>query len=94
MKRIIITALAMLVLIGAAGVTVYPLVSNYVNDKYQSVVRLEYAQEMENLDAAAMEEAWEAGARHFGENYVQELTEKMQALSRPAQWHIVFIRLE
>ena len=60
MKRIIITALAVLVLIGAAGVTVYPLVSNYVNDKYQSVVRLEYAQEMENLDAAAMEDAWAA----------------------------------
>ena len=59
MKRIIITALAVLVLIGAAGVTVYPLVSNYVNDKYQSVVRTEYAQEMENLDAAAMEQAWE-----------------------------------
>ena len=60
MKRIIITALAVLVLIGAAGVTVYPLVSNYVNDKYQSVVRLEYAQEMEHLDAAAMEDAWAA----------------------------------
>lgn len=38
---------------------------------------------------SAMEEAWEAGARHFGENYVQELTEKMQALSRPAQWHMI-----
>ena len=60
MKRIAIIALAVLVLIGAAGVTVYPLVSNYVNDRYQSVVRLEYAQEMENLDANAMEEAWEA----------------------------------
>ncbi len=60
MKRIAIIALAVLVLIGAAGVTVYPLVSNYVNDKYQSVVHLEYAQEMEHLDAAAMEDAWEA----------------------------------
>ena len=60
MKRIAIIALAVLVLIGAAGVTVYPLVSNYVNDKYQSVVRLEYVQEMEHLDAAAMENAWEA----------------------------------
>ena len=60
MKRIALIALAVLVLIGAAGVTVYPLVSNYVNDKYQSVVRLEYAQEMEHLDATAMEDAWEA----------------------------------
>ena len=60
MKRIVIIALAVLVLTGAAGLTVYPLVSNYVNDKYQSVVRTEYVQEMENLDAAAMEEAWEA----------------------------------
>ena len=59
MKRIVIIALAVLVLTGAAGLTVYPLVSNYVNDKYQSVVRTEYVQEMEQLDSELVDEARE-----------------------------------
>ena len=82
MKRIAIIALAVLVLIGAAGVTVYPLVSNYVNDKYQSVVHLEYAQEMEHLDAAAMEDAWEAAkAYNDGLSPLRYQKEAVQAAS-------------
>ena len=82
MKRIAIIALAVLVLIGAAGLTVYPLVSNYVNDKYQSVVRLEYAQEMEHLDAAAMEEAWAAAkAYNDGLSPLRYQKEAVQAAS-------------
>ena len=82
MKRIAIIALAVLVLIGAAGVTVYPLVSNYVNDKYQSVVRLEYAQEIEHLDAAAMEDAWEAAkAYNDGLSPLRYQKEAVQAAS-------------
>ena len=87
MKRIAIIALAVLVLIGAAGVTVYPLVSNYINDKYQSVVRLEYAQEMEHLDAAAMEEAWEA-AKAYNDSLspLRYQKEAVQAASADYDW--------
>ena len=47
MKRTVICILAVLLFLGAAGVTVYPLVSNYVNDKYQSVVLTDYAKDLE-----------------------------------------------
>ena len=38
-----------------------------------------------------LEEAYQAGARHFGENYVQELVEKAQALSQHHDicWHFI-----
>ena len=43
---------------------------------------------------SAVMEAYEAGARCFGENYVQELTEKIQAFEsltgdRSVQWHMI-----
>ena len=57
LKRIIIKALAALLLIAAVGLTVYPPVSNYVNDKYQSLVRTEYVEEVEKSDAAKLTEA-------------------------------------
>ena len=37
----------------------------------------------------AIEEAIDCGQRHFGENKVQELTEKMQAFGSGPQWHMV-----
>ncbi len=33
--------------------------------------------------------AYEAGQRHFGENYVQELIEKANQLPRDIQWHFI-----
>ena len=40
--------------------------------------------------AALVEQAWAAGQRAFGENYVQEAVEKMAALSGKAiEWHLV-----
>ncbi|KAF7721149.1 hypothetical protein EC973_005356 [Apophysomyces ossiformis] len=33
--------------------------------------------------------AYEAGQRHFGENYVQELIEKSEKLPRDIQWHFI-----
>lgn len=47
MKRIIMIVLAVLLLLTAAGITLYPWISNYVNDKYQSTVRTEYVKEIE-----------------------------------------------
>ena len=34
-------------------------------------------------------EAYEAGVRDFGENYVQELTEKMESLPKDIRWHMI-----
>ena len=38
---------------------------------------------------AMLEEAYEAGARHFGENKVQEMTEKMPRLPGDIKWHMI-----
>jgi hypothetical protein len=38
----------------------------------------------------AVHEAWEAGQRAFGENYIQEAVEKMGLLARlPIEWHCI-----
>ena len=34
-------------------------------------------------------EAYDAGQRIFGENYVQELVEKQQELPKDIQWHFI-----
>jgi len=40
-------------------------------------------------DSAAVLEAYEAGQRVFGENIVQELVEKHEALPKDIQWHLI-----
>ena len=61
MKRRILTVLtSVFFVLLAAGVAAYPMISNYVNDKYQSVVRTQYAEELENTDSEALSEAWAA----------------------------------
>ena len=67
MKRKAIIALAVLLLIAAAGLTVYPLVSNYVNDKYQSLVRIEYVEEIEKTNAMDLVDA-KAAAQAYNDN--------------------------
>lgn len=39
--------------------------------------------------AELVAEAYEAGHRHFGENYVQELVEKAAALPADIEWHFI-----
>ena len=60
MKRIIIIALSVLLFLAAAGVTVYPLISNYVNDKYQSKVHTNYVTEVEKMNASELDALKEA----------------------------------
>ena len=67
MKRKTIIALAVLLLIAATGLTIYPLVSNYVNDKYQSIVRTEYVEEVKKSDTAKLAEA-KAAAQAYNDN--------------------------
>ena len=57
MKRSIIIALAVLLFLAALLITLYPLISNYVNDKYQSLVRTSFEQQVEELDDSALTEA-------------------------------------
>lgn len=57
MKRIVIILLAVLLVLAALAVALYPMISNYVNDKYQSTVRTEYEEELRELDDAKLREA-------------------------------------
>lgn len=58
--------------------------------KYQksaNSVRLLLASKGQSV--AAMQAAYDAGMRHFGENYVQEALTKMQQLPKDIQWHFI-----
>ena len=51
MKRnTLFICLAVLLFLIAAAITVYPLVSNCINDRYQSLVQTDYTEEIENMD--------------------------------------------
>lgn len=83
MKKAILIILAVLLFLAAAGITVYPLISNYVNDKYASVVRTDYIEEVRDLDEAAIEEAWsEAQAYNDNLSPLRYNKEAVQAASK------------
>lgn len=67
MQRIVTIGLAIILFLIATGITAYPLISNYVNDKYASVVRTDYFEEVRDLDEAVIEEAWSA-AQAYNDN--------------------------
>ena len=54
MKRILLITLAVLFLLTAALLAAYPAISNYVSDKYQSVVRTDYEAEVREIDDTAL----------------------------------------
>ena len=60
MKRKLILILSVLLFMGAVAVTAYPMIANYVNDKYQSTIRTEYAQQVEEMDVSEILEAQES----------------------------------
>ena len=57
MKRIIVIMLAVMLLLAAASITAYPLVSNYINDKYQSLVKSDYAKGVQEMDTVEIKAA-------------------------------------
>ncbi len=57
MKRTILILLAAFVFLAALGITVYPLVSNYVNDRYASEVRTDYIRKVQELDDTEIQKA-------------------------------------
>lgn len=64
MKKTILIVLAVLAMLCAAAVTAYPVISNYVNDKYQSTIRKEYKKELSQIDDSAIEEARKAAQEY------------------------------
>ena len=47
MKRKLILILSVLLSIGAVAIIAYPMIANYINDRYQSTIRTEYAHEIQ-----------------------------------------------
>jgi sortase A len=66
-RKLLVIIPAVLLLLIAGCVTVYPLVANYVNDKYQSVVRTDYAREIEEMDTSTLDAA-RAAAQSYNDN--------------------------
>ena len=70
--------LVVLVFLGGIGLLLYPAVSQWVNDNYQSTVCAEYADAVEGLDdEAAKQELKKA------EDYNDDLTESVELLDNP-----------
>ena len=67
MKRTSIIILAVVLLIMALCIIAYPWISNYLNDRYQSMILTEYEKDVEVLDDAEIQEAVQA-ARAYNEN--------------------------
>lgn len=62
-KTTILTA-AILVFLTALGITLYPIISNYVNQKYASKIYTEYEEMIQNVDDTSLKDA-----RRLAEQY-------------------------
>lgn len=60
MNRTILMILAVLLVLLAVGMTVYPLIANYVNNQYLSIVRSDYENAVKDLDSGVYDVAREA----------------------------------
>ena len=60
MNRTILMILAVLLVLLAVGMTVYPLIANYVNNQYLSVVRSDYENAVKDLDSGVYDAARKA----------------------------------
>ena len=63
-KKAVLLLFALTVLIGSVLFTVYPLISNAVNDRYASTVRTRYAGEVKEMGSESIEEEREKAARY------------------------------
>lgn len=57
MKKKIITICAAVLFLTALGLTLYPLVSNYVNQKYASEIQTAYQELIQQTDDSVLQEA-------------------------------------
>lgn len=63
-KRAVLLLFALAVLLGSVLLAVYPVLSNAVNDRYASLVRTRYAEEMKQTDSGSLREEREKAARY------------------------------
>lgn len=59
LKKRVTIILAVIAFLLALGLTLYPLASNYVNQKYASQIHIAYQEVMEQTDDAALQQARE-----------------------------------
>lgn len=82
MKRIVLLFLCILFAIFAIGLILYPLISNYVNNQYLSVVRSEYENTVKDLDSGVYDSAREAAqAYNEGLNPIRYDKDAVEAAS-------------
>lgn len=55
--KTIIIAAAILIFFLSLGITLYPLISNYVNQKYASTIYTKYEEMIQNVDETELQEA-------------------------------------
>ena len=92
-KRILLITCAVILFLFAAIVTVYPLISNYLDEKYQSFARAEYNEVVAQAYNTEIQAAW-AAARdynaslqpvHFDAESMQEAQQDYHALLNLAE---------
>ena len=66
--KISIIVAALLIFFLALGITLYPLISNYVNHKYASTIYTKYEEMIQNVDETELQEA-----RRLAESYNEAL---------------------
>ena len=82
MKRIVLLFLCILFAIFAIGLILYPLISNYVNNQYLSVVLSEYENTVKDLDSGVYDSAREAAqAYNEGLNPIRYDKDAVEAAS-------------
>ena len=63
-RKILAWSLFGFLLLIAVGVILYPLISSYVNEKNQAIIRSEYMEEVQAADDSALREAWAEAERY------------------------------
>ena len=66
-----------------------PIAKNLTEIKSQLPAHVTLVAVSKTKPVADLMEAYHAGQRIFGENYVQELVEKHEALPKDIQWHFI-----
>ena len=60
MKKSLSVVIAVTIFLAALCLTLYPVISDYVNNQYQSEIQTAYAEEMAEMDDSTICQAWEA----------------------------------
>ena len=63
-RKILAWSLFGLLILIAVGVMLYPLISTYVNEKNQAIIRSEYLGDVATADSTELQETWNAAAEY------------------------------